>query len=288
MTLVSFGLPVYNGAARLEPTVRSVLAQDHAELELLICDNASTDGTEELVRSLAAADGRIRYHRHEVNIGLVDNFTFALRHAKGTYFRWVGDDNWLVPSYTSRCLEAFAKDERLVLVTSQMEYTGPDGGRQSGGYDGDALRSDDPVVRFTELLRLLNESHLVIDPLYGLLRRAPAAAMDRRVVLHEDQILAAKLALAGPWGHIGEVLGGRGWESQSLSAVARKIGIGPWGARFATLVECREILRGLSDFPLTPEQRRRARRAVLGLYVTRHRRTVRHRSRKLLRMALNR
>ncbi|MGI5284685.1 glycosyltransferase family 2 protein [Nonomuraea polychroma] len=288
MTLVSFGLPVYNGVARLEPTVRSVLAQDHADLELVICDNASTDGTEELARSLAAADSRIRYHRHPHNIGLVNNFTFALRLATGTYFRWVGDDNWLLPSYTRRCLELFDRDERLVLVTSQMEYTGPDGSRQSDGYDGDALGSDDPIVRFEELLRLLNESHLLIDPLYGLLRRAPAAAMDRRVVLHEDQILAAKLALAGPWGHIPEVLGGRGWESQSLSSVARKIGIGPWGARFATLVECREILRGLGDFPLTAEQRRRARRAVFGLYVTRHKRTVRHRSRKLLRMALNR
>ncbi|MEO3869605.1 glycosyltransferase family 2 protein [Nonomuraea sp. B12E4] len=288
MTLVSFGLPVYNGAARLEPVVRSVLAQDHADLELVICDNASTDETGELARALAAADSRVRYHRQPRNVGLVGNFTSVLGLARGTYFRWVGDDNWLDPAYTSRCLELYARDARLVLVTSQMEYAGPDGGKHSGSYDGTALLSDDPITRFAELLRLLNDSHLTLDPLYGLLRRETVLAMDRRVMLHEDQILAANLALAGPWGHVPEVLGGRGWESQSLAGIARKIGVGRWQARFATLLECREILRGLPRFELSAEQRGLARRAVLNMYVTRHRRTVRHRGRRLLRMALNR
>ena len=60
----------------------------------------------------------------------------------------------------SRGLDAFAADDRLILVTSQMDYIGPDGLTQTAAYDGTALGSDDPVTRFTEMLRLLNESYL--------------------------------------------------------------------------------------------------------------------------------
>jgi hypothetical protein len=52
-------------------------------------------------------------------------------------------------------------------VTTQLDYTGPDGFRRTEAYNGTALGSDDPVTRFIEMLRLLNESYLLIDPLYG-------------------------------------------------------------------------------------------------------------------------
>ena len=124
--------------------VRSVLDQDHENLELIICDNASTDHTEELCRDLAAHDSRIVYHRNPVNVGLLNNFISALRLATGTFFRWVGDGDWLYPRYVSRCLEAFATDDRLILVTTQLAYRGPDGVTQTATYDGTALRFGRP------------------------------------------------------------------------------------------------------------------------------------------------
>jgi cellulose synthase/poly-beta-1,6-N-acetylglucosamine synthase-like glycosyltransferase len=57
--LVSVGLPVRNWAARIEAVVKSVLAEDRENLELVICDNASTDETEELCRDLAVQESRI-------------------------------------------------------------------------------------------------------------------------------------------------------------------------------------------------------------------------------------
>ena len=94
-TVVSVGLPVRNGAERIEHVVRSVLDQDHENLELVICDNASTDDTEELCRELANQDSRIVYHRNPVNIGLLNNFIRVMQLSSGTFFRWVGDDDWL-------------------------------------------------------------------------------------------------------------------------------------------------------------------------------------------------
>ena len=156
-----------------------MLAQDYGNLELVISDNASTDGTEEVCRALAREDPRIVYCRQPENIGLVPNFMFVLNRARGDYLRWIGDDDCLAPTYVSRMLGVFADDPRLVLVTSQIAYIEPDGEVRTAEYRGTELGADDPVVRFAEMLRLLNESHLLIDPNYGLFRRSVATSLAR-------------------------------------------------------------------------------------------------------------
>jgi len=284
-TLVSVGLPVRNGAERIDRVVKSVLSQDHENLELVICDNASTDNTEELCRDLATHDSRIVYHRHPVNVGLLNNFISAMRLATGTFFRWVGDDDWLAPNCVSRALDAFAADDRLILVTSQLEYTDPDGLTQTATYDGTALGSDDPITRFTEMLRLLNESHLLIDTLYGLFRCGPVMRIERRNMLNEDQVFAAKLALAGPHAHVPEVLGARYWKHERLSAQARKLDVPPWEAHFVNTLQCREMLRWLDECGLDEQQRRRARIAVARMYMRRQQIVMTHRGRKLMGIA---
>jgi glycosyltransferase involved in cell wall biosynthesis len=283
-TLVSVGLPVRNGAPRLASVVRSVLAQHHERLELVISDNASTDRTEEVCRDLARADGRIVYHRQPQNVGLLNNFVHAIRLARGTFFCWVGDDDWLSPRYVSRCLRAFAEDPRLILVTTQTAYVGPHGVDRGGIYQGAQLGSSDPIARFAEMLRLLNESHLEIDPLYGLMRRAPVAAIHRRNMLREDEVFATRLALAGPWGHVPEVLVRRHWKAERLPALARRLGVPAWQAHVANALQCREILRCLRDVELTPPQRRRAWAAVAAMYLRRQRRDAARRGRHLMRV----
>ncbi|NUR85085.1 MAG: glycosyltransferase family 2 protein [Nonomuraea sp.] len=285
-TLVSMGLPVYNGASRVEKAIRSVLDQDHANLELVICDNASTDATEEICRDLAASDPRIVYHRQPENIGQIPNFSDAITRASGEFYRWVGDDNWLDPSYVTRCLEVFERDDRLLLVTTQQDYTGPDGSTRSVPYGGTGYLADDPVDRFAESLRMLNEDPLAMDPLYSLMRRRRVMGVNRgRVILREDEIFAARMALAGPWGHVPQVLAGRSWEVQHLADIARKIGAPAWHVRVSTLLQCRELLRALEEVPLTAAQRRRGRAIVAKLWVRRHGSTAMRRSRKLASMA---
>ncbi|MFC3983148.1 glycosyltransferase family 2 protein [Streptosporangium jomthongense] len=286
-TLVSIGLPVRNGADRLEGVIRSVLAQDHLNIELLICDNASTDGTEELCRELARSDERIVYRRHPENIGLLNNFMYAGRNARGTFFRWIGDDDRLESHYVSTTLRAFAADERLILVTTQMSYTDPEGTTSTGAYEGSGLLSDDPVDRFAEMLRLLNESHLLIDPLYGLMRREPVMSIPRRNMLREDEVFATKLALAGPWGHVHEVLAHRHWKHESMNVISGRLGVPGWQVHFSTTLQYMEILHWLreADLGLTEEQRRRARAAARQMYTRRQRRVVSRRSRKLVRLA---
>jgi glycosyltransferase involved in cell wall biosynthesis len=279
--LVSIGLPVRNGAPRLRDVVRSVLAQDHPDIELVICDNASTDETVEICRELARTDERIIYHRQDTDVGLLNNFVAAMRLARGTYFRWIGDGDSLHPTYVSRCLQMFKQDDRRVLVTTQIGYVAPDGGTTTATYRGTALASPDPLVRFAEMLRLLNESYLLIDPLYGLVRRDVVAAMPRANSYREDQLLAARLALAGPWGHVPEVLAWRQREPQTGSQVARKLGLPAWHVRLSTALLCRDLLRHLRYADLDAAGRRRARSAVARFYVRRHQRVAARRLRRL-------
>lgn len=283
--LVSIGLPVRNGEQDLPAVVESVLAQDYPRLELVICDNASTDGTEALCRKLAAADSRIVYHRHPVNVGLFNNFNSTARLARGEFFRWIGDDDTLAPHYVSRCVQAYLDDPRLVLVTTQINYLSSDGRSESGEYHGTALSSDDPAERFTEMLRLLNESYATIDPLYGLMRRSTLVGIERHNMYAEDQVLAARLALAGPWRHLPEILATRHRDPEKSAAVARKNGVPVWQIRAATLLQSRELLRHVEAADLTEDQRRRAAAAVRRFYVRRQQTILARRVRRLARTA---
>ena len=268
-TLVSVGLPVFNAGERIEGVVKSVLEQDHENLELVICDNASTDDTEDVCRALATQDRRIVYHRNPTNVGMLNNFVGAMGLAHGTCFRWIGDDDWLHPRYMSRCLDVFAEDDRLILVTTQIDYTGPDGVTQTAPYDGTALRSDDPVTRLVELLRLCNESHLLIDPCYGVFRRERVMHIKRRNMLNDDQVFSAKLALVGPWGHVPEVLAWRNWTCVSNANLARKLGVSRFQATFPNELQCIETARWLDECNLDRQQRNRARLAIARLYARR-------------------
>lgn len=96
--LVSVGMPVYNGEEYLEAAVTSVLAQDHPNLEVLIVDNASEDGTAEIARRFAESDPRVRYIRNDSNIGFLPNFRRALELASGKYFTWLAHDDELSDS----------------------------------------------------------------------------------------------------------------------------------------------------------------------------------------------
>lgn len=282
-TLVSIGLPVRNGEQFLADVVRSVLDQDHSHLELVISDNASNDGTEEICHEFARSDPRVRYYRQPENIGLLNNFTRVQELAGGTYFKWIGDDDWIDPTYVSRCVAVLSEDAAQVLVTTQQAYMGTDGAQQTARYEGCCMRSARPVERFTEMLRLLNESHLLLDPLYGLMRRVRVAEIPRVNMLREDETFAAKLALVGPFGHIPEILSHRRTRPFTrLPQLAVRLGVPAWHARVATALQCRELLKCVREADLSTEERRQARIAVARLYFRRQQRTAVRRSRKLI------
>ena len=74
---LSIGLPVYNGEEYLAESLDALLGQTYEDFELVISDNASTDGTQEICREYAARDSRIRYLRLPRNIGAAPNHNYV-------------------------------------------------------------------------------------------------------------------------------------------------------------------------------------------------------------------
>ena len=67
--VVSIGMPVRNGQKYIREAIDSLLAQTFEDLELVICDNCSTDATEEICREYMRQDSRVRYFRNERDLG---------------------------------------------------------------------------------------------------------------------------------------------------------------------------------------------------------------------------
>ena len=113
--LVSIGMPVYNGEEFLRQALDSLLSQSYKNFELIISDNASTDGTQKICEEYIARDKRIRYIRQNENIEEL-NFEFVLKEARGNYFMWVSDDDVWDSRFVEECIKRFNTDKGLSLI----------------------------------------------------------------------------------------------------------------------------------------------------------------------------
>ena len=132
---VSIGCPVYNGERFLAFAVESLLAQTFHDFELLLVDNASTDGTAEICRRYAATDARVKYFRNERNVGVYRNCNRAFELSRGEYFKLAAADDLCDPELVARCVDVLDRDRAVVAAYSRARFIDE---------DGNALRLTDP------------------------------------------------------------------------------------------------------------------------------------------------
>lgn len=169
MPKVSIGIPVYNSQAYLAEALDSLLGQTFEDFEIIICDNASSDDTEEICRRYAATDSRIRYFRNPTNIGGIKNHNLCFKQASGAYFKWNGSDDNCLPTYLEKCVAVLDNDPSIVLcqaATRRIDAEGADlifdpqsnmftdrqGLTRIEPTDPNYAQSDDPVTRFRDAL----------------------------------------------------------------------------------------------------------------------------------------
>ncbi|UHD17095.1 glycosyltransferase family 2 protein [Thiocapsa bogorovii] len=210
---VTIGLPVFNGENFLSEAIESVLGQDYADFELIIRDNASTDGTAAICREACEKDSRIRYLRSETNVGAAPNFNAIVGDARGQYFKWLAHDDLMAPTFLSRCVERLEQDHTSVLACPRVRFIDAAGKPLEDYISPFRTADSDPVVRFKETL----SGHPCYE-VFGLIRLDEL----RKTRLigsykHGDGVLLSHLALLGRFAEIPQCLFlSRRHQSQSM------------------------------------------------------------------------
>jgi hypothetical protein len=197
--LVSIAVLTANHRRFVGAALQSLLAQDHPRIEITILDNASTDGTDEVCRDLAARDARLRYVRSETARGMVASFNDAWQRAAGTYFMWPRDDDLWEPAFVSECTLALAQHPEAVLAYSRTSRI--DNENRIVCEDQDGLRRDGsdwmdagPFSRYARLVSRLTG----LNAVHGIMRlEAVRAAGGMRAVPGAERVLLADLVLQG-------------------------------------------------------------------------------------------
>ena len=170
---VSVLLPVYNGEKYLAACLDSVVTQDFKDMEILVSDDCSTDGTIEIIKYYAARDARIRWWQNTRNLGQAPNHNVCLKAARGGFIKFIhADDKLLFPAALAWMVEILDKDDSVSLVGS-ASYIMDEDSRQlsrrnnftrSGLWDG-----KDVIVKCLEA-----NANLIGEPTGTLFRREQA------------------------------------------------------------------------------------------------------------------
>ncbi|MGK6353387.1 glycosyltransferase family 2 protein [Parapedobacter sp. DT-150] len=100
--LVSVIIPCYNGAAYVGQALESILAQTYPNLEIIVIDDGSTDGSQHIIAAFAQMDKRIKAVRYEQNRKLVDVLNSGIELARGKYIARMDADDIALPTRIER------------------------------------------------------------------------------------------------------------------------------------------------------------------------------------------
>ncbi len=122
-------MATYNNADYLPAAIESVLAQTMPDFELIVSDNASSDGTQAIGEHYAALDTRVKYFRNRENVGLVGNFNLCYQrsHPGSRYFIGLPSDDWWMPELLEELTTIAEANPEVTLVYSDIYRTEEDG-----------------------------------------------------------------------------------------------------------------------------------------------------------------
>lgn len=149
--LVTVLVPAFNAAPYLTETVESVLRQEDVDLEVVVVDDASTDGTADEADVLARRDGRVRVVRNGRNLGMTANWNRSLGEARGGLVLKLDADDVLKPACLGQLSAAF-EDPEVVAAGIRTLECDPHG-QVVAAFRGDAGMEREGLDPFRDAVR---------------------------------------------------------------------------------------------------------------------------------------
>lgn len=118
---LSICIPTFNRAALLRETLLSLLPQMQEEMEIVVSDNASTDGTDAMIAGLMVQYPCIAYHRWPQNMGADRNYLRAVEAARGEYCWLFGSDDLVEPGTVTQVFNLL-NDHCDIYLFNRMEW----------------------------------------------------------------------------------------------------------------------------------------------------------------------
>jgi glycosyltransferase involved in cell wall biosynthesis len=145
---VTIAIPTYNRAEYLEVALSSALAQTYSNLEVVVSNNASSDGTAGVLKAMS--DPRLRVVAQENTISMMQNWNACLSMASGKYFLLLSDDDILEPTAIEEMVNIFEGSERtgddIGFVYCRGKMIDRDGKTLSNGAEVPSLESAKELI----------------------------------------------------------------------------------------------------------------------------------------------
>lgn len=196
-------MPTYNGEATIASAIEALLAQSFGDFELVVGDNASTDGTAEVAMRYAQADPRVRVVRRASNLGANANYSLLVREARGEYFKWASSNDWCAPTFLERCVEVLDARPEVVVAYPKTRLFVESLADATDYEDRLDLEEDDPSARFLRVRSTMQLS----NAMNGLIRLS-ALRRTRLMPAYRsaDMVMTGHLALLGKFVEVPEYL----------------------------------------------------------------------------------
>lgn len=190
MPAVSVITPAYNVEPYLADAVRSALAQTYGDLEVLIIDDGSTDGTAAVARRCAESDPRVRV-LHKPNGGISTARNLALREARGQFIAILDSDDLWEPEYLEAQVGILESRPDVAIVTGNGWFLG-------GVFNGQLARPCPDTRPEPDLAAILEDETAVF--IMSVFRRAVVdtiGGFDESLRTNEDYDYWLRAARAG-------------------------------------------------------------------------------------------
>ena len=121
--MVSIVLVTYNRSERLKLSIQDILDQTFKNFELIICDDCSTDSTQDICHEFLSVDNRIKYYRHASNMQMPANCNFGIQKSMYEYIAILHDGDRFRPDLIEQWYDAISNHETVGFVFNSIGQT---------------------------------------------------------------------------------------------------------------------------------------------------------------------